>query len=459
MTDLISTDWKELDADNTSPSPNGVQGGYSPSQVAPVVRAIRGSLKRFYNQSNAVYTSTGTGAAYVLTFQAAPSGYSKGIVYRFWSHVSNTGAATLNVNTLGAKAIVSAVDGSALTAGQIVSGKMVEVVYNGTAFELISDMGQDSKLSGTLTITGNTVQTGTSTQTGNSTIAGLQTIRNAGEALRITSGDATSDPFISFSKTISSVETRQGYLQHLDGTTVGTTGFMINNDVSNTRLVLDNTASTDGLTFRVGTTNYNVWNTGNLPAPANSNIQVIAGNGILGGGTLAANRTFTLGTPSPVTINSTDAVTANSHSHSLVLTAANLNTIYGFTPANTTIVNSLSANVTSLTAQVAAIPANDVKAWVNFNGTGTVAIRASRNVSSITDNGQGDYTINFSTALSSSNYSMAGMTTSGNSGRGMIEIHSTAAKTASSCRIIVGAMSGVQAAQDYDNINATFFGG
>lgn len=154
MTDLISTDWKELDADNTSPSPNGVQGGYSPSQVAPVVRAIRGSLKRFYNQSNAIYTSTGTGAAYVLTFQAAPSGYSKGIVYRFWSHISNTGAATLNVNSLGAKAIVSPVDGAALTAGQIVSGKMVEVVYNGTAFELLTDMKQDSKLSGNSVLSG-----------------------------------------------------------------------------------------------------------------------------------------------------------------------------------------------------------------------------------------------------------------------------------------------------------------
>lgn len=45
------------------------------------------------------------------------------------------------------------------------------------------------------------------------------------------------------------------------------------------------------------------------------------------------------------------------------------------------------------------------KAWVNFNGTGTVAIRASFNVSSITDNGVGDYTVNFTTALVDANYS------------------------------------------------------
>ena len=45
------------------------------------------------------------------------------------------------------------------------------------------------------------------------------------------------------------------------------------------------------------------------------------------------------------------------------------------------------------------------KAWVNFNGTGTVAIRAAGNVSSITDNGTGDYTVNFTTAMPDANYS------------------------------------------------------
>jgi hypothetical protein len=47
------------------------------------------------------------------------------------------------------------------------------------------------------------------------------------------------------------------------------------------------------------------------------------------------------------------------------------------------------------------------RAWVNFNGTGTVAIRASGNVSSITDNGTGDYTVNFTTAMPDVNYASA----------------------------------------------------
>jgi hypothetical protein len=46
------------------------------------------------------------------------------------------------------------------------------------------------------------------------------------------------------------------------------------------------------------------------------------------------------------------------------------------------------------------------RAWVNFNGTGTVAIRASFNVSSITDNGVGQYTVNLTTAMVDANYSV-----------------------------------------------------
>jgi hypothetical protein len=57
-------------------------------------------------------------------------------------------------------------------------------------------------------------------------------------------------------------------------------------------------------------------------------------------------------------------------------------------------------------------------AWVNFNGTGTVAIRSSYNVSSITDNGTGIYTVNFATALSDANYAWTG-SAEGQSGMGV----------------------------------------
>ena len=60
------------------------------------------------------------------------------------------------------------------------------------------------------------------------------------------------------------------------------------------------------------------------------------------------------------------------------------------------------------------------KAWVNFNGTGTVAIRASYNVSSITDNGTGDYTVNYTTNMADVNYMCSGLTGRDPGGNGVL---------------------------------------
>lgn len=63
-------------------------------------------------------------------------------------------------------------------------------------------------------------------------------------------------------------------------------------------------------------------------------------------------------------------------------------------------------------------PVYACRAWVNFNGTGTVAIRASGNVSSITDNGTGNYTVNFTTAMPDANYSAVALSNEAASGSG-----------------------------------------
>lgn len=66
-----------------------------------------------------------------------------------------------------------------------------------------------------------------------------------------------------------------------------------------------------------------------------------------------------------------------------------------------------SSSVDALSTASGSAPSYSARAWVNFNGTGTVAIRASGNVSSITDNGTGNYTVNFTTAMSDANYSVS----------------------------------------------------
>ena len=78
------------------------------------------------------------------------------------------------------------------------------------------------------------------------------------------------------------------------------------------------------------------------------------------------------------------------------------------------VVNSTATGVSIGTAGY--LSSQLAKAWVNFNGTGTVAIRDSYNVSSITDNGTGDFTINYGTALNNSNYAISGITDYNESG-------------------------------------------
>jgi len=91
------------------------------------------------------------------------------------------------------------------------------------------------------------------------------------------------------------------------------------------------------------------------------------------------------------------------------------------------------------------------KAWVNFNGTGTVAIRTSYNVSSITDNGTGDYTVNFTTAMADANYcpvAMVGAINPTSTIRGVC-ISATTAPTTSALRVSNTNVSGTAEDLDY----------
>ncbi len=77
------------------------------------------------------------------------------------------------------------------------------------------------------------------------------------------------------------------------------------------------------------------------------------------------------------------------------------------------------------------------RAWVNFNGTGTVAIRASGNVSSITDNGTGTYTVNFTNTISDADYSVVATTNRTSAVNGTIfNQDSGTAPTTSAVRLI-----------------------
>ena len=153
---------------------------------------------------------------------------------------------------------------------------------------------------------------------------------------------------------------------------------------------------------------------------AGGNNIVLNSDGSIGGTALAS-------TSDVVGVNTTGTVTASTTSlvvASATGIAAGMFVVgEGIAPgttvssiASTTVTLSANANATlsadpltfysaSKILTPAVVGSQLCRAWVNFNGTSTVAIRASFNVSSITDNGTGDYTVNFTTALVDANYS------------------------------------------------------
>ena len=122
---------------------------------------------------------------------------------------------------------------------------------------------------------------------------------------------------------------------------------------------------------------------------------------------------------------------------------------------------SLSANDSNIKTAINAggsAPIYACRAWVNFNGTGTVAIRASGNVSSIGDNGTGNYTVNFTTDMPDANYSMVCTAKANNDtgGSSMILAAQKLSSTHSTSAVTIVTQS-VQTATDSSEVQVAVF--
>lgn len=105
-----------------------------------------------------------------------------------------------------------------------------------------------------------------------------------------------------------------------------------------------------------------------------------------------------------------------------------------------TVVIDDSRNITNIATAPGSAPNYFCRAWVNFNGTGTVAIRESGNVSSLTDNNTGQYTINFTTAMPDANYCvvLGGARTDNNTNTGGMGFSKAHTRTTSSVQFLTG---------------------
>lgn len=134
--DLSSPNYSEVAANNTTAGATGWAANSAPTSAYTVIRDKMAAFKRWWNRVSPTQTSGGAANVQTLTYGVAPNNYTQGDTYTFIAGFSNSGATTLNVNALGAKAINK--NGALpLVGGEILAGAVVTVMFDNTgAFQL-----------------------------------------------------------------------------------------------------------------------------------------------------------------------------------------------------------------------------------------------------------------------------------------------------------------------------------
>ncbi len=116
--------WNTADSSNTDLFPEGMPF----NAVNDGGRAVQGAIARWFGDSNGSVTATGSANAYAITSNRTIASLVNNTMMAWTANFTNTGAATLNLNGLGAKSI-KRFNGSALASGDIISGQPVVTIY------------------------------------------------------------------------------------------------------------------------------------------------------------------------------------------------------------------------------------------------------------------------------------------------------------------------------------------
>lgn len=134
--------------DNDPRVPTSAQVGYIPtsgqkdalaSTTTPASTNKYTTQKDFQIGAELYAADAGSNDTYAITLSPAPAAYVTGMVVRFKANTANTGACTLNVNSLGAKTIKKDYNSDLIT-GDILAGQFIELIYDGTNFQIVSQM-------------------------------------------------------------------------------------------------------------------------------------------------------------------------------------------------------------------------------------------------------------------------------------------------------------------------------
>ena len=156
--------WSTTAASNNSAAPDGAPEGMAPSGVNDTIRENMAANARWYTQIKGSLVTTGSADSYVLSTGSSHAALADIGLIVAEINVTNTGATTLNVDTLGAKSVVKA-DGTALAAGDLTAAGIYAFAYesNNDRFILIGgglrDVVSDTtpQLGGNLDVNGNEI--------------------------------------------------------------------------------------------------------------------------------------------------------------------------------------------------------------------------------------------------------------------------------------------------------------
>lgn len=154
MTDITTpTGLSETAASNTNVDGANVAENCAPSNLNNGIRGLAALLAMGYNRLTGKYASTGSANAYVLTPDTDLAAYVTGERYSFRANFANTGSASLNISSLGAKTIkkVGSSGKTNLVSGDIQDGQPVTVEYDGTDMVMVTPTAGLSTNAGTVT--------------------------------------------------------------------------------------------------------------------------------------------------------------------------------------------------------------------------------------------------------------------------------------------------------------------